>query len=446
MRLFRKKGSEKQRKALHTRILIGLISGAFVGTSLNLLLAGWPDYQRKFEFVLGTFVEPVGQIFLRMLFMIVVPLVFTSLTLGVASLGDLRRLGRIGGRTMLYFFLLTATAATLGLILVDIAKPGLRLDPAIRENLIASYGKQAPTPSGPKFGIDNLVQIVPRNPLDAAARGDMLALIFVALICGIAMTRISADDAGPVAAVLRGIGRITEVVIDLAMRLAPYGVFALILNVTGRFGWGILKQLLYFVIVALVGMVLFEFGVYSLSVKLLSGISPRQFFRKIRTVIITAFSTSSSSATLPTTMRVTEQELNVPGEITGFVLPLGATMNMNGTALFEGVTVMFLAQVWGVHLGVWDQILVMFMAVLTAVGAAGVPCGSIPLLVMILQTFGIPAEGIGLILGVDRILDMSRTVLNVTGDIKAATFISRLERRSARRQTREVAPGDKVTG
>jgi len=429
MRLFRKKGSERQRKALHTRILIGLISGGFVGTGLNLLLAGYPTYQQKFEFILRTFAEPVGQIFLRMLFMIVVPLVFTSLALGVASLGDLKRLGRIGGRTLLYFFLLTAAGATLGLILVDVAEPGLRLDPAIRENLIATYGKQAAASSGPKFGVDNLVQIVPRNPLDAAARGDMLALIFVALICGIAMTRISPDDSGPVAALLRGIGRITEVVIDLAMKLAPYGVFALILNVTGRFGWGILKQLLYFFIVALVGMILFQFGVYSLSVKLLSGISPLQFFRKIRVVMITAFSTSSSNATLPTSMRVAEQELNVPGEIAGFVLPLGATMNMNGTALFEGVTVMFLAQVWGIHLGFWDQVLVMFLAMLTAVGTAGVPGGSIPLLVMILQTFGIPAEGIGLILGVDRILDMSRTVLNVTGDITAATFITRLERR-----------------
>ncbi|RPI24488.1 MAG: dicarboxylate/amino acid:cation symporter [Acidobacteria bacterium] len=438
MRLFGKKGSERQRKALHTRILIGLLAGGVVGTALNLLLAGFPAYQAKSEFILATFVAPVGQIFLRMLFMIVVPLVFTSLTLGVTSLGDLSRLGRIGGRTMLYFFFVTAAAASLGLILVNITQPGMHLDPQVRENLIATYGKQEAQASGPRFGIDNLVQIVPRNPLDAAARGDMLALIFVSLMCGIALTRISSEHAAPVIGVLRGIGRITEVIIDLAMKFAPYGVFALILNVTGRFGWGILKQLLYFVIVTLVGLIIFQFGAYSISVKLLSGISPRVFFSKIRTVMITAFSTSSSNATLPTSMRVTEQELNVPGEIAGFVLPLGATMNMNGTALFEGVTVMFLAQVWGVHLGLLDQVLIMFLAVLTAIGAAGVPGGSIPLLVMILQTFGIPAEGIGLILGVDRILDMSRTTLNVTGDITAATFITRLERRAqTRRELRE---------
>ncbi|HXK62215.1 MAG TPA: dicarboxylate/amino acid:cation symporter [Acidobacteriota bacterium] len=426
MRFFRRR-SNKPKKALHTRILIGLLAGGSVGTSLNLLVADWPEVQRRFEFVLGTFVEPLGQVFLRMLFMIVVPLVFTSLALGVASLGDLSRLGRIGARTLLCFLFFTCCATTLGLVLVDVAKPGVRLDPSVREELIATYGKEVAAVSGPAFGVENLVQIIPRNPIEAASRGDMLAVIFVALICGVALTRLSIEDARPVTAVLRGIGRITEVVIDFAMRLAPYGVFALILNVTGRFGWGILKQLLFYVIVALVGMILFQFGFYAVIVKFLSGISPRDFFRKIRSVMITAFSTSSSSATLPTSMRVAETELNVPEEISGFVLPLGATMNMNGTALFEGVTVMFLAQVWGIHLGVLEQILVMFLAVLTAIGTAGVPGGSIPLIVMILQTFGIPAEGIGLILGVDRILDMSRTVLNVTGDITTATIITRLE-------------------
>jgi DAACS family dicarboxylate/amino acid:cation (Na+ or H+) symporter len=220
---------------------------------------------------------------------------------------------------------------------------------------------------------------------------------------------------------------VVEVIIDLAMRLAPYGVFALILNVTGRFGWGILRQLLYFVVVALGGMILFQFGVYSIIVRVVSGMNPWIFMKKIRSVMITAFSTSSSNATLPTTIRVSQEELGIPREIAGFVLPLGATMNMNGTALFEGVTVIFLAQVWGVHLGVWDQVLIMVLAILTAVGAAGVPGGSIPLLALILQTVGVPAEGIALVLGVDRILDMSRTVLNVSGDVVTSTIITRLE-------------------
>lgn len=403
------------------------MAGGALGTALNLALRPYPAQAKTFEWLLETFAAPAGQIFLRMLFMIVVPLIFTSLVLGVANLGDLSRLGRIGLRTFTYFVVLTAAAATLGLILVDITQPGTRLDPAVRENLVRTYGGAGAAAAGAKFGVDNLVQIVPRNPIDAAARGDMLAVIFFSLICGVALTRISDDDARPVIAVIRGVGRITEVIIDIAMKLAPYGVFALILNVTGRFGWDLLKQLLYFVVVALGGMLIFQVVAYSLSVRILSGISPLEFFRKIRVVMITAFSTSSSNATLPTTMRVTEEELGVPGEISGFVLPLGATMNMNGTALFEGVTVMFLAQVWGVHLGFAEQVLVMFLAVLTAIGTAGVPGGSIPLLVLILQTVGVPAEGIGLILGVDRILDMSRTVLNVTGDITAATFMARLE-------------------
>jgi len=420
-------GPARRRLPLHTRILIGLLSGGLIGTTLNILFAPYPDLTRKFQTILATAAEPVGQVFLRMLFMIVVPLVFTSLILGVASFGDVSRLGRIGVRTIICFLALTAMAATLGLILVDVAKPGLLIEPQTRADLIARYGTSAQIQAGPRFGIDNLVQIVPRNPLDAAAKGDMLALIFFSLICGVAISKIPADKAGPLLSVLEGAGKVVEVIIDLAMRLAPYGVFALILNVTGRFGWGILRQLLYFVVVALGGMILFQFGVYSIIVRVVSGINPWIFMKKIRSVMITAFSTSSSNATLPTTIRVSQEELGIPREIAGFVLPLGATMNMNGTALFEGVTVIFLAQVWGVHLGFLDQALIMVLAILTAVGTAGVPGGSIPLLVLILQTVGVPAEGIGLVLGVDRILDMSRTVLNVSGDVVTSTIITRLE-------------------
>lgn len=425
----------KKRLPLHTRILTGLLLGGLLGTTLNIVLAPYPDLTRKFHVVLATAVEPVGQVFLRMLFMIVVPLVFTSLILGVASFGDVGRLGRIGIRTILCFLALTTMAATLGLILVDVAKPGLLIDPQTRADLISRYGSEGQVQAGPRFGIDNLVQIVPRNPLDAAAKGDMLALIFFSLICGVALGKIPADKAGPLLSVLEGAGKVVEVIIDLAMRLAPYGVFALILNVTGRFGWGILRQLLYFVVVALGGMILFQFGVYPILVRVISGINPWVFMKRIRSVMITAFSTSSSSATLPTTIRVAQEELGIPREIAGFVLPLGATMNMNGTALFEGVTVIFLAQVWGVHLGLGDQVLIMVLAILTAVGAAGVPGGSIPLLVLILQTVGVPAEGIGLILGVDRILDMSRTVLNVTGDVVTSTVVARLEGKHRQAET-----------
>jgi DAACS family dicarboxylate/amino acid:cation (Na+ or H+) symporter len=226
---------------------------------------------------------------------------------------------------------------------------------------------------------------------------------------------------------LEGLGDVMVVIIDMAMKLAPYGVAALIFSVTARFGFDLLAKLGMYVFTVLLGLAIHLVVVYSVLVKVFARINPGHFFSRIKTVMITAFSTSSSSATLPTTMRVTEEQLGVPREVCGFVLPLGATMNMNGTALFEGVTVLFLAQVFGVHLSVSAQIIVVIMSVLTAVGAAGVPGGSIPLLILVLQTVGVPGEGIAIILGVDRLLDMCRTTLNVTGDVTAAAFIARSE-------------------
>jgi DAACS family dicarboxylate/amino acid:cation (Na+ or H+) symporter len=226
---------------------------------------------------------------------------------------------------------------------------------------------------------------------------------------------------------LEALGDAMTVIIDLAMKLAPYGVAALIFSVTARFGYDLLAKLGLFVVTVLLGLAIHQFGVFSLLVRIFAGLNPLRFFRRIQTIMITAFSTSSSSATLPTTLRVTEENLGVPKEIAGFVLPLGATMNMNGTALFEGVTVLFIAQVFGLELSLSAQVIVVIMSVLTAVGAAGVPGGSIPLLILVLQTVGVPGEGIAIILGVDRILDMCRTVLNVTGDVTCAAFIARSE-------------------
>lgn len=423
----------KKGRALHTRILWGLILGGSFGTFANWFLPEAGPAVEAFHWFLSNAVEPLGQVFLRMLFMIVVPLVFTSLTLGVAGLGDLGRLGRIGVRTFAYFLLVTTLGVVLGLTMVNTLKPGGHLDPDTRAALVAAHSREAEARAvaAPEFGVQTFVQIIPRNPIEAAARGDMLAVIFFSLMLGIALTLIPQASARPLLDVLEGLGKAVVAIIGLAMRLAPYGVFALIFNVTARFGWDILQQLLYYVLVTLSGLALFQFGVYAVLVRGLSGIPPLEFFKKARTVMITAFSTSSSSATLPTTMKTAEEELKVPREISGFVLPLGATMNMNGTALFEGVTVMFLAQVWGVDLSLGQQILVVILSVVSAIGAAGVPGGSIPLLVLILQIVGVPAEGIALVLGVDRILDMSRTVVNVTGDLTAAVFITRLEGRNS---------------
>jgi len=269
---------------------------------------------------------------------------------------------------------------------------------------------------------------VPRNPVAAAANMDMLALIFFSLIFGAALTMIPREKAKPVITLLEGIGEAVIAIINLAMKLAPYGVFALVFVITSQFGWGILQQLSMYVVVVLIGLLLHATVGISFLVKVFGRMSPLKFWKGIEAPIITAFSTSSSMATLPTSIATAEKELGVQPKIAGFVLPLGATMNMNGTALFEGVTVLFLAQVFGVHLSLGAQVIVVVLSVMTAIGAAGVPGGSLPLMMLVMATVGVPPEGIAIILGVDRILDMTRTTLNVSGDISAAVYIDRIDR------------------
>ena len=412
---------------LHTKILIGLLAGASLGVASNLL---WRDH-RVLSWIVDTVTQPIGQIFLRMLFMVVVPLVLTSVTLGVASLGDIRRVGRIGAKTLLFFLGTTALEATIGIIIVNLVRPGDSIDPAVQQALMQEFSSQAgeriaaATQTG--FGVNTFVNIVPRNPVAAAASGDMLGLIFFSLIFGIALTLVPGERAAPVIRLLEGIGDAVVVIISFAMKLAPIGVTCLIFSVTAKFGWDLLQSLMLYVVTVLSALVLHQFGVIGMLVRFLVGISPVRFFAKARELMITAFSTSSSNATLPTTIRTAEAKFGVPKEIAGFVLPLGATMNMNGTALFEGMTVLFLAQVFGVQLDLVTQVIVVVMSVITAVGVAGVPSGSIPLLVMVLGMVGVPGEGIALILGVDRILDMCRTVPNVTGDLLTSLWVTKSE-------------------
>jgi len=412
---------------LHTKILIGLLVGAASGVTSNIFWKGTPGL----VWAVDTVAQPIGQIFLRMLFMVVVPLVFTSVTLGVASLGDLRRVGRVGGKTLLFFVGTTALAVTIGLTISNLVRPGDGLDPGVQQALMADFAQQAgervAASQSTGFGINTFVNIVPRNPVAAASSGDMLGLIFFSLIFGIALTMVSAERAGPVLRLLEGISDAVVVIIGFAMKLAPIGVAGLIFSVTAKFGWGLLQSLMVYVLTILGALALHQFGVIGILAKLLIGIGPGRFFGESRALMITAFSTSSSNATLPTTIRTAQEKFGVPREIAGFVLPLGATMNMNGTALFEGMTVLFLAQVFGVHLGLGTQLIVVIMSVITAIGVAGVPSGSIPLLVMVLGMVGIPGEGIALILGVDRILDMTRTVPNVTGDLLASLWVARSE-------------------
>ncbi len=424
--------SEKRRLALHTRILIGLGVGAVLGIGANTFSASSPAFNEKVLWVATYISDPVGQVFLRMLFMVVVPLVFASLSLGVAQLGDLKKLGRIGLKVMLYFLLVSAIAVTIGLSLVNTIRPGVGFSPEIQAQLMETFGKEAEqkgqlAESDQGFGVNTFVNIVPRNPIDAAAKTDMLAVIFFALVFGIALTLIPREKSEPVQRLLDGLGEVIIRIVGFAMNLAPYAVAALIFSTTARFGWGVLKSLLWYAICVLVGLAVHQFLVYSILVKVFARINPLEFFRRITPVMVTAFSTSSSNATLPTSIKAAEEELGVPPQIAGFVLPLGATMNMNGTALFEGVTCVFIAQVFGIPLGIGEQLVVVLLSVLMAVGAAGVPGGSIPLLMIVLATIGVPPGGIAIILGVDRILDMSRTVPNVTGDLTCAAYIARTE-------------------
>jgi len=411
---------------LHNKIILALFLGAASGITANQLAAGahWLDWFND------NVANPVGQVFLRMLIMTVIPLVFASLTLGVAGLGDIRRVGRVGAKTVAYFVGSTAIAATVGLVLVNVMRPGEGIDPVVREQLLATYRSQAEGMGANlegKFGINTFVNIVPRNPVQAAANLDMLAIIFVALVFGTALTQLPAEKAKPMMQVLDALGEVVIKVIGFAMKLAPYGVFGLIFFTTSRFGWDLLKSLGLYVVAVLAGLLIHSVIVVSVLVRVFGGMNPLVYWKKIRASLATAFSTSSSSATLPTNLAVAEQELKIPPHIAGFVLPLGSTMCMNGTSLYEGMTVLFLAQVFGVQLSIGSQIIVIVLAVLTAVGAAGVPGGSLPLIMVVLATVGVPPEGLAIILGVDRILDMARTTVNVGSDMSAVVYVARAE-------------------
>lgn len=425
--------------SLHTRILLGLVLGAAMGLAVNVFTPDLTDAASRVAgrpvepvaWLLRNIVVPVGQVFLRLLLMTVVPLVFASLAIGVARLGDIRQLGRVGARTFGYFVLTMTTAVVIGLTLVNTVRPGEGISEETRQSLLARFAGKAKekTEKPAEFGVQTFVEIIPRNPVESAAKmpPDMLGVIFFALLVGVGITRLAPERSVLMLQVLEGMGDVMVWIIGLAMRIAPFGVFALIFAVTAEFGIDLLRQLGVYVAIVLAGLAIQMFGVLSVLVRLLGGMAPWAFFHRVRNVIITAFSTSSSNATLPTSIKTAEEELGIPPQLAGFVLPLGATMNMNGTALFEGVTVVFLAQVFGVPLSLGQQAIVVVLSVLTAIGAAGVPGGSIPLLAMVLTSVGVPAEGIAIIIGVDRLLDMCRTTLNVVGDLAAATYVARAE-------------------
>ena len=419
------------RLPLHTRILIGGLLGAAAGVAAHYLFgADNPSLQGFVRYVTG----PIGQIFLRLLFMLVVPLIFSALVLGVAGIGDPRSLGRIGVKTLLYTVLVSAIAVLIGITLVNVLRPGEGISPELKARLTQGAAERAAAVAGgeaPKAGLDLLIDIVPRNPVKSAADGDMLGVMFFSLMIGLGLALTPTAATERFREVVEGLYDITMRLIDMVISLAPIGVAALLFNLTADLGYEILRQLALYVGVVVLALAIHQFIVYSLAVRFLGGMSPRFFFKGIEAAMITAFSTASSNATLPTALQVAEDNLHLPPSVSRFVLTIGSTMNQNGTALFEGVTVLFLAQFYGVPLSLGQQVTVVLICILGGVGTAGVPAGSIPVVALILRQVGVPVEGIGLILGVDRFLDMCRTTLNVTGDLAAAVVVSRGEGEAA---------------
>jgi DAACS family dicarboxylate/amino acid:cation (Na+ or H+) symporter len=416
--------------ASQSRILVGLVLGAIAGVTVNYAVQQGLLGKSSVEWLVKNITKPIGDIFINLLFLAIIPLVFASLALGVTKLGGTGNLGRIGIKTISYFLITTACAAFIGLVLVNLIQPGKQLPPEKREELMAYFSKDATTKleNRQDIGVNTIVNIVPRNPLEAMVKKDMLAVIFTAFLVGVALTRIQSQYANILTDILEGVNQITGFILNAAMAVAPLGVFALIFSTTALFGYELLVALGAFVGTVLLGLAIQLFVVFPPLVKYLGGMSPIEFFKKSKGTMITAFSTSSSSATLPTAMKCAEEELGVPAPVTRFVLPLSASMNHNGTALFEGVTVMFLAQAFGVDLTLEKQLLVLLLCVLTATGMAGVPGGSLPLIGMVLAAVGVKEGAIAIVLGVDRILDMCRTMVNVTGDLTTAVFVGRSER------------------
>ena len=435
--------STAKKSPLHTKIFFGMV----VGIAAGLIIKQVGLAPETLETIVS-WVEPIGQIFLRMVFMTVIPLVFAALVLGIAEIGDLKRVGKIGMRLLLYSLIVSSISVFIGIALVNTFEPGHSLSPETRDYLTlqfqeksASAEKNAGLAQERSVG-DIITNIVPKNPLADMVRafdanytgGGLLAVMFFALIFGVAMASADAEKTTTLKSFFEGLYEVVIKIIGYAMQLAPYGVAALLFNLTVSVGASFLMVLLQYVLIVLAGLAIHQFVTYSIILKYFANRNPIEFLRKSTEVILTAFSTSSSNATLPTAISVSINKLKIPKPIANFVLTIGSTANQNGTALFEGITVLFLAQCFNVELSLASQVTVVFLCILAGIGTAGVPGGSLPVIVTILVSIGVPGEAIGLIYGVDRILDMSRTVLNVTGDITAAAYIQRVEERSADKQ------------
>ena len=417
------------RLPLHWLMLIGFVVGLGGGLAVNMLVgadAAWVVW------LTSNITGPAGQIFLRLLFMLVIPLLFSALVVGVAEMGDLKSLGRAGIKTLLLTILVSGIAVVIGLGMVNLFRPGDGVNPELAQQLLAqgSAGASKIVESAPtsiKLG-DFFLDLIPSNVFTAAADNQILPVMIFALFFGIGLVMAKGPNTDRLQQVIEGILEVTMKLINMVIKLAPIAIACLMFNLAALFGWDLLVRLAAYVGVAVGAMAIHMFVVYPLVVWIGGGMSPLKFFKGVREPMVVAFSTASSNAALPVSLKAAETELKLPRKIARFVLTVGATANQNGTALFEGVTVLFLAQFFKVDLSITQQLVVMLVCILGGVGTAGVPAGSLPVVAMILVMVGVPAEGIGLILGVDRFLDMCRTVLNVTGDLVLATVVSRGEK------------------
>ena len=422
----------------HNRILAGLGIGALAGVAANTLVGDSPEARATLDTLIDTVAHPIGQIFLRLLFVVVLPLVFASIAVGVSSLGDLKKLGSLGARTLFFFVLTSAISAVLGIAALHLLQPGAGFDPATLAEMQAKYAgdvqslaskASAGAPADLLGRVNQILDMfLPRNLLKAAVEMQMIPVIVFALVFGAALTLIDARKRESMNTVLESLSDAMVTIVGFAMKLAPLAVGCLIFGVTARFGFGLLQKLGAYVAIILVCYVIQLIVLYPVLLTVLARRNPWQFLKDAMPVMVTALSTSSSSATLPTSIRVAQESLGIRPQIAGFVLPLGATMNMNGTALFEGAVVLFVAQVFGIELALQTQAMVVGMCVLTAIGAAGVPGGSLPLLMGVMAQAGVPPDGIAIVLGVDRVLDMGRTVINVMGDQVCAAYIDAADR------------------
>lgn len=408
-------------------ILIGFVAGLVAGLAAYSFAPGAAWVEQIVTYV----TNPISQIFLRLLFMLVIPLLFSALVVGIAEMGEIRALKNVGLRTLVYTVVVSSVAVIVSLLAVNLLQPGAGVDPAAARDLLAQGSESAAgilDRSGTaKSGIDAVIGIVPSNIISAMSSNDILAVMFFALFFGIGLLLVQTRRTEVLKDAIEGVFEVSMKLIGFVVRLAPLAIFCFMFNLAAQFGWDLLIKLAAYVGVVLLALAIQMFGVFPLLLKFLARKSPVAFFRETREASVMAFSTASSNATLPTALRVADRELKLPPRIARFVLTIGATANQNGTAMFEGVTVLFLAQFFGVDLSLGDQLFVMLICILAGIGTAGVPAGSLPVIALILGGVGVPPEGIGLIVGVDRFLDMCRTTLNVVGDLVAATVISGMD-------------------